>query len=256
MKQFGLIGYPLSHSFSEKYFTEKFEREGIVDCAYALYPLENIEDIRLLFQVEKDLGGLNVTIPYKESVIEYLDGLDPIAQKIGAVNCIRIDEIQRIGYNTDYAGFRDALLPLLGRGHAQALVLGTGGASKAVLYALQELGIVSVSVSRYAGKNAITYADLTADLMRSHTLIINTTPLGMYPNAADCPPIAYEHLTSGHLLFDLIYNPAETLFMQKGRAKGAQVSNGYTMLQLQAEYAWEIWNQTDPEYRLMQSTAG
>lgn len=247
MRKFGLIGYPLSHSFSEKYFAQKFEREGITGCSYELFPLENIEDVRLLFEVQKDLRGLNVTIPYKESVIEYLDGLDPIAQKIGAVNCIRIDEIQRIGFNTDHAGFRDALKPLLLRQHTRALVLGTGGASKAVLYALQELGITTTIVSRTAGKYAISYADITAEMMRAHTLIINTTPLGMHPHVEDFPPLPYEHISPDHLLFDLIYNPAETVFMQKGRAQGAKVSNGYTMLQLQAEYAWDIWNEMEED---------
>ena len=177
MKLFGLIGFPLSHSFSEKFFSEKFEREDIEDCKYELYPLENIEDIRLLFEVNKDLKGLNVTIPYKESVIEYLDDLDDIAQKIGAINCIKIDEIQRVGYNTDYAGFRDSLKPLLKKHHTQALVLGTGGASKAVVYALQELGISTTLVSRKTGAAQLTYADINKEIIDILILINVLTSL-------------------------------------------------------------------------------
>jgi shikimate dehydrogenase len=245
MKRFGLIGFPLSHSFSEKYFSEKFQRDEIEDCTYELFPLENIEDVRLLFEVNKDLAGLNVTIPYKESVIEYLDDLDPIAQKIGAVNCIHIDEIQRTGYNTDWLGFRDALTPLLHQPHQHALVLGTGGASKAVMYALKTLGIHVTLVSRTKGHKHISYADITPAIMQQHTVIVNCTPLGMYPDVMQCPDIPYELITANHLLFDLIYNPGETLFLQKGKAKGALTSNGLEMLRLQAEYAWEIWNKSD-----------
>jgi len=247
MKRYGLIGFPLSHSFSEKYFTDRFLDEDIEDCKYELFPLENIEDVRLLFEVEKNIKGLNVTIPYKESIIEYLDGLDPVAQKIGAVNCIVVDDIQRIGYNTDFAGFRDALKPLLKPQHTQALVLGTGGASKAVIYTLRELGIAYTWVSRNPDHKRIGYADLTPAIIESHKLIINCTPLGMYPHVEDCPDIPYTALSSAHLLFDLIYNPTETLFMQKGKAQGASVSNGYEMLRLQAEYAWEIWNKAETE---------
>lgn len=247
MKRYGLIGYPLSHSFSEKYFTEKFRNEEITDCRYELFPLENIEDVRLLFEVEKNLKGLNVTIPYKESVIEYLDDLDPVAQTIGAVNCIVVNDIQRIGYNTDHAGFRDALKPLLRAHHTQALVLGTGGASKAVIYALREMQIPYTWVSRQADHKRIAYSDLTAEHIQSHKIIINCTPLGMYPDIDSCPDIPYAALGTHHLLFDLIYNPADTLFMQKGKAQGATVSNGYEMLRLQAEYAWDIWNAAQEE---------
>lgn len=247
MKRYGLIGFPLSHSFSEKYFTDKFLNEEIADCKYELFPLENIEDVRLLFEVEKNIKGLNVTIPYKESIIEYLDNLDPVAQKIGAVNCIVVDDIQRVGYNTDHAGFRDALKPLLQPHHTHALVLGTGGASKAVIYTLRELGIAYTWVSRNADHKRIRYSDISKDIIDTHKLIINCTPLGMYPQVESCPEIPYHLLTSAHLLFDLIYNPADTLFMQKGKAQGARVSNGYEMLRLQAEYAWEIWNQAEIE---------
>ncbi|HMU69554.1 MAG TPA: shikimate dehydrogenase [Chitinophagales bacterium] len=247
MKHFGLIGFPLSHSFSETYFREKFSREEIEDCIYELFPLENIEDVRLLFEVNKDLVGLNVTIPYKESVIEYLDDLDPVAQKIGAVNCIHIDEIQRTGYNTDWMGFRDAIKPFLNKPHQHALVLGTGGASKAVVYALRELGLHVTLVSRSSGNKKIAYGDITSDIIAHHTVIVNCTPLGMYPNTNECPDIPYDLITDQHLLFDLIYNPGETLFLQKGKAKGATISNGLEMLRLQAEYAWEIWNQQSEE---------
>lgn len=247
MKTYGLIGFPLSHSFSEKYFTDKFINEEIDDCIYKLFPLENIEDVRLLFEIEKNIKGLNVTIPYKESIIEYLDNLDPVAQKIGAVNCIVVDEIQRIGYNTDHAGFRDALKPLLKPQHTQALVLGTGGASKAVIYTLRELGVAYTWVSRNPDHKRIGYADITAEIMNTHTLIINCTPLGMYPDVEAAPDIPYQLITPEHLLFDLIYNPADTQFMQKGKAQGATVSNGYEMLRLQAEYAWEIWNKAENE---------
>lgn len=247
MKLFGLIGFPLSHSFSEKFFSEKFEREDIEDCKYELYPLENIEDIRLLFEVNKDLKGLNVTIPYKESVIEYLDDLDDIAQKIGAINCIKIDEIQRVGYNTDYAGFRDSLKPLLKKHHTQALVLGTGGASKAVVYALQELGISTTIVSRKAGAAQLSYADVNKTIMDSHTIIINCSPVGMYPDINQCPDIPYQFINSTHILYDLIYNPGKTMFLQHGEKQGATIKNGLEMLELQAEYAWEIWNRVEDE---------
>lgn len=247
MKKYGLIGFPLSHSFSEKYFNDKFRKEGIEDCTYELFPLENIEDIRLLFEVNKNLAGLNVTIPYKESVIEYLDVLDPVAQKIGAVNCIYIDEIQRIGYNTDHAGFRDALKPLLRPHHTKALVLGTGGASKAILYALKELGIAYSLVSRSTNGKNLLYSDITEQIMQEHTIIINCTPMGMYPDGMTFPDIPYQHITAQHLLFDLVYNPAETLFLQKGKQQGAAISNGLEMLRLQADYAWEIWTRTEEE---------
>lgn len=247
MNLFGLIGFPLSHSFSEKYFSDKFEREEIEDCKYELYPLENIEDIRFLFEVNKELKGLNVTIPYKESVIEYLDDLDDVAQKIGAINCIKIDEIQRVGYNTDYAGFRDSLKPLLKKHHTKALILGTGGASKAVVYALQELGISTTLVSRKPGAAQLTYADINKEIIDNHTIIINCSPVGMYPDINQCPDIPYQFINSNHILYDLIYNPGKTMFLQHGEKQGATIKNGLEMLELQAEYAWEIWNRVDDE---------
>jgi len=247
MKLFGLIGFPLTHSFSEKYFSDKFRKEEIEECKYELYPLENVEDVRFLFEVNKELKGLNVTIPYKESVIEYLDDLDDIAQKIGAVNCIKIDEIQRVGYNTDYAGFRDSLKPLLKKHHTKALVLGTGGASKAVEYALNELGIQTTLVSRKEGTTELTYQQLTKEIISQHPIIINCTPVGMYPDIQLCPEIPYEFITAQHILYDLIYNPGKTLFLEKGEKQGATIKNGLQMLELQAEYAWEIWNNESEE---------
>ncbi|MBK8344055.1 MAG: shikimate dehydrogenase [Bacteroidetes bacterium] len=247
MKLFGLIGFPLTHSFSEKYFSDKFRKEEIEECKYELYPLENVEDVRFLFEVNKELKGLNVTIPYKESVIEYLDDLDDIAQKIGAVNCIKIDEIQRVGYNTDYAGFRDSLKPLLKKHHTKALVLGTGGASKAVVYALNELGIQTTLVSRKEGTTELTYQQLTKEIISQHPIIINCTPVGMYPDIQLCPEIPYEFITAQHILYDLIYNPGKTLFLEKGEKQGATIKNGLQMLELQAEYAWEIWNNESEE---------
>lgn len=242
MRKFGLIGYPLSHSFSEKYFAGKFEKEEIEDCSYSLFPLENIEDVRFLFEVEKDLHGLNVTIPYKETVIEYLDDLDETAQKIGAVNCIKIDEIQKVGYNTDYAAFRDSLKPLLKQHHKKALILGTGGASKAVNYALQELNIQPVFVSRNKLENNFIYSELNGDIISEFPVIINCTPTGMYPDINISPALPYHLLSKNNLLFDLIYNPEKTLFLQQGEKQGCIVKNGLEMLELQAEYAWEIWN--------------
>ncbi|MBC8172730.1 MAG: shikimate dehydrogenase [Chitinophagales bacterium] len=243
MKRFGLIGYPLTHSFSKKYFTEKFKREEIEDCIYELYQLENIDDVRLLFEVNKDLCGLNVTIPYKETIIHYLENLDDTAQKIGAVNCIHINEIEKTGFNTDCLGFRDAIKPLLQPHHKKALVLGTGGSSKAVVYALHELDIEHVCVSRTKSHSNFSYSDIDKTILEEYPIIINTSPVGMYPNLHVSPDIPYEYLTPSHLCFDLIYNPEETLFLQKAKHQGAQVKNGLEMLELQAEYAWKIWNQ-------------
>ncbi len=244
MKRFGLIGYPLTHSFSQKYFTKKFAKEKIDDCIYELFPLENIDDIRLLLEVNKDLCGLNVTIPYKERVIDYLDDLDETAKKIGAVNCIKIDQIEKTGYNTDWLGFLDSIKPLLKSHHKKALILGTGGSSKAVAYALNHLNIQVRYVSRNKSAQGLTYAEINKKLLDEFTVLINTSPLGMYPEINLCPDIPYEAITPRHLIFDLIYNPEETLFLQKARQQGAVIKNGLEMLSLQAEYAWGIWNQS------------
>lgn len=241
MKRYGLIGYPLTHSFSQKYFTEKFAAEEIEGCSYELFPLENIDDIRLLFEIEKNLCGLNVTIPYKESVIEYLDNLDPVAAEIGAVNCIAIDAFHKTGYNTDWLGFIDAIKPYLEPHHTHALVLGTGGAAKAVKYACKQLGIETVSASRNSAE-AISYQDIDKNILAKYFLIINTTPVGMFPEINTSPDIPYSYLTAKHLVFDLIYNPEETAFMRKAKQQGAKTINGYNMLVHQAEHAWKIWN--------------
>lgn len=247
MRLFGLIGYPLSHSFSKKYFGEKFEKEGISDASYALFEMPDIAGFQELSSQQPHLRGLNVTIPYKEAVIPYLDELDASAQKVGAVNVILFQEARRIGYNSDYYGFKQSLqnwLPKSKR-NPNALVLGTGGASKAVAAALTDLKIPFYLVSRKAGANCLSYEQLQArpDILQRSRLIINTTPLGMAPNTEAAPPIEYDKLSSEYFLYDLVYNPAQTRFMQLGKEKGATVKNGLEMLHLQAERAWEIWNE-------------
>ncbi|MFY0253751.1 shikimate dehydrogenase family protein [Chitinophaga sp. 30R24] len=242
MKIYGLIGYPLSHSFSKGFFKEKFEKENIAGCLYENFPIPAITELPNLLAQQPQLQGLNVTIPYKEAVIPYLDELSKAAAQIGAVNCIQIENGRKKGYNTDVIGFSKSLQPLLQPQHTHALVLGTGGAAKAIMYALQQLGIAYTVVSRKAGNGAVPYESLTQSVMEQHTLIVNTTPLGMYPQVDTLPEIPYQHLTSRHLLYDLVYNPAETAFLQKGAAQGAAVKNGHEMLILQAEASWEIWN--------------
>ncbi|WP_114782236.1 shikimate dehydrogenase family protein [Botryobacter ruber] len=243
MRKFGLIGKKLGHSFSKKYFTEKFTREGINDAVYDLYELESIEAFPALLAREPELVGLNVTVPYKEVVIPFLDELDPAAARIGAVNTIRIQNGRKTGYNTDYIGFKHTLekfFPV--QPGAKALVLGTGGASKAVVAALDALQIAHTYVSRNPPAGGVTYEELNQEMLAAHQLIINTTPLGMYPATEACPPLPYEHLTPAHYLYDLVYNPENTTFMQKGAAAGAQVMNGLDMLYQQADAAWAIWN--------------
>lgn len=242
---FGLIGYPLSHSFSKKYFSEKFAREGIEDARYELFPLEDIAGLPDLWQRYPNLRGLNVTIPHKQAVMAYLDDLDPAAAAVGAVNTIRISDGKRMGYNTDIYGFEQSLRKKLAETNlnlGQALVLGTGGAAKAVVYVLQQMNIHPVLVSRRAASGQLTYGELPKESMDDFPMIVNTTPLGMHPRVDQCPDIPYEELGPGHLLYDLVYNPAETLFMRRGAAQGAFTINGLNMLILQAEKAWEIWN--------------
>ncbi|GAB4022888.1 shikimate dehydrogenase family protein [Spirosoma koreense] len=247
MTRYGLIGYPLTHSFSQRYFTEKFTREGIADSRYDLFELPDIGTLPELFRLP-ELKGLNVTIPYKQAVQPYLDRLDASAEKIGAVNVIRIEpDGSRTGYNSDYYGFRQALtdwLTSLGRSTTdlQALVLGTGGASKAVTVALTDLGIRFAYVSRTKTETTFTYDDLPA-LLAHYPLIINASPVGTYPNVDQAPILPYSLLTNRHLLYDLVYNPAETKFMQLGQQQGASTQNGLRMLELQADKAWEIWQQ-------------
>ncbi len=238
-QQFGIIGYPLEHSFSAPYFNEKFARERI-DAVYEAYPIQHVEEFVGLCQMY-DFIGLNVTYPYKESIIPYLDALDETAAAIGAVNVIRFVNGKKIGYNTDVIGFMEALKPLLQPHHKTALILGTGGAAKAITYALQQLEIGYTFVSRDAAKGII-YDHLTQDIILSHPLIINCTPLGMYPDTDTYPAIPYEYLTAKHLLYDVVYNPEKTIFLEKGEAQGASVQNGLSMLYGQAEAAWAIWH--------------
>ncbi|HTR27753.1 MAG TPA: shikimate dehydrogenase [Puia sp.] len=243
MKRYGLIGYPLSHSFSQRYFTEKFEREGIRDCSYSNFPLTDIGELPAIL-ADPDLCGLNVTIPYKQQIIPFLSELTPVVESIGACNCIRIVAGQLVGHNTDVVGFERSLLPQLKPHHRQALILGTGGASKAVEYVLHQLGIGYRLVSRTPRPDTgdLAYADIDAGVLAAATLVVNTTPIGMYPNVDVCPPLPYEALTPRHYLFDLIYNPEKTLFLQKGAGRGAAIANGHDMLVLQAEESWRIWN--------------
>lgn len=243
MKLYGLIGHPLSHSFSKKYFTEKFEKEDIADCKYEFFDIDNIEKLSSILKQNPDLIGLNVTIPYKESVIPYLTELSPEAKEIGAVNTIKIDGEKLIGYNTDYFGFKQSLKPFIEINHERALILGTGGASKAVAYALKSININCLFVSRNPkNDNEISYDDINDYVIKHHQIIVNTTPIGTFPNINDKPNLDYSLITSGHLLYDLVYNPTETVFLREGKQRGAITLNGYQMLQLQAEKAWEIWN--------------
>lgn len=246
MKRFGLIGYPLGHSFSKKYFSEKFEKEGLQNLEYELYPIESIEELPELIKSEKGLSGLNVTIPYKEQVIAYLDEIDPKAERIGDVNCIKIQGKKLIGYNTDYSGFKESLVKFVGPNPMpeRALILGTGGASKAVKAALEDLGIEHQFVSRNPKEGQLSYDLLNTQysILHAAKLIINTTPLGMAPNTDTLPPLPYEQLTKEHFLYDLVYNPLKTAFMQKGIDAKCWVKNGLEMLHGQAEAAWEIWN--------------
>jgi len=245
MKTYGLIGFPLSHSFSQKYFVEKFKQEGISDCEFKNFPNKNINDFSALIKSNPTLCGLSVTIPHKQSVIKFLDEIDASAKEIGAVNCIKRWQMadgrwQMVGYNTDIFGFEQSLKPLLKSHHEGALILGTGGASKAVSYILDKSKIKFRYISRTS--KYLSYIDINERIIQENLLIINTTPLGMFPNINDCPNIPYQFITSKHLLYDLTYNPEESLFLKKGKEKGAQIKNGLEMLHLQAEKAWEIWN--------------
>jgi shikimate dehydrogenase len=244
VRKFGLIGYPLGHSFSKKYFSEKFVREGIQGCQFELYPIESISEFPQLMDRESSLEGLSVTIPYKEQVIPYLDALDPACAQIGAVNCIRIRAGRKTGFNTDYLGFKHSLQSWLGTEIPNALVLGTGGASKAVQHSLREFGTSYRIVSRNQMEGQLTYDDLRdqPEWLASHPLIINTTPLGTYPQVEDLPNIPLEQLNAAHRVYDLVYNPPITRLMQECIARGGTAKNGQDMLELQAEAAWSIWN--------------
>lgn len=244
MKIFGLIGYPLGHSFSQPFFTEKFKREGIAHCEYRNFPIPEIGALKDVLQNHPDLAGLNVTIPYKEQVIPFLHHMQPVVQAIGACNCIRIENGELTGFNTDVIGFERSLSEKLKPEHNKALVLGTGGAAKAVCYVLEQKGIPYFIVSRTpSGSNQIRYEDVTPAIIDEYTLIINTTPLGMYPKEDTCPALPYEAMSAKHYLFDLVYNPAQTLFLRKGAEFGAATKNGMDMLVIQAEESWRIWNE-------------
>lgn len=242
MRLYGLIGYPLSHSFSKKYFTEKFERERLNDCRYELFPLSSIEALPQLLKQYPELCGLNVTIPYKEQVLSYLHSENELVQAIRACNCIDIRNGKLKGYNTDVLGFERSLLEQWQPHHKKALILGTGGVSKAVQYIVQKMGLAYRYVSRKPGVHNFSYEQLTPAIMQEYTLIVNTTPLGMYPNITEAPPIPYEALTPKHYLFDMVYNPEKTLFLKMGAERGAVIKNGYDMLEIQADESWEIWN--------------
>ncbi len=244
MRQFGLIGYPLSHSFSKKYFTEKFAAEGLVDCVYENYSIPSINELENVLSKNPLLEGFNITIPYKEQVIAYLSEKSDVVKQIGACNCVSIKNGSLKGYNTDVTGFELSLKEKLKSSHKKGLILGTGGAAKAVEYVLQKLNIGHKYVSRSPVAGNLSYTDLTEDIIAEYTLIINTTPLGMYPNIQEMPPIPYHSLTANHYLFDLVYNPAKTVFLQKGEERGAAIKNGEDMLVIQAEESWKIWNKT------------
>jgi shikimate dehydrogenase len=244
MRKFGLIGFPLEQSFSNKFFTAKFEAENLKDCKHFVYSIRSIDEFEKVIS-DPELVGLNVTIPYKKSVIPYLHELNDVVQKIQACNCIKIRDGKLKGYNTDVIGFEKSLLPLLQTHHNKALILGTGGSASAVEYVLEKLGIDFKFVSRTKDKDSgfISYEDLDANILQSHHLIINCTPLGMYPKVDDFPNIPYHYLTNKHLLYDLIYNPEKTTFLTKGLEHRAAVKNGFEMLILQAEESWKIWNE-------------
>jgi shikimate dehydrogenase len=247
MDKYGLIGYPLGHSFSISYFNQKFADEGI-NAKFENFEIENIDQLQEVLDMNPDLRGLNVTIPYKEKVIEYLDSITPEAQSIGAVNVIRVThegkKIKLKGYNSDVIGFTKSIEPMLDKKwHQKALILGTGGASKAINYGLKSLGLETVFVSRYQRPGTIQYEQITPEVVREYNVIVNCTPLGMYPHTDECPLLPYEAMDYHTILYDLIYNPDETLFMKRGREHGADVKNGLEMLLLQAFVSWEFWHE-------------
>lgn len=242
MKLYGLIGKPLSHSFSHRWFNEKFNREGLIDHRYELFPIDAPEKLADLLEQHPDLAGLNVTIPYKKTVMPLLDEIDPLAAAVGAVNTIAICSDRTIGHNTDVIGFRSTLAPLLDGERPRALVLGSGGASRAVVYVLKELGIRFRVVSRSRERGDLTWDLLDPTVIKVCPLIINTTPLGMSPAVHERPGLPYDAIGHKHTLIDLVYNPEETVFLRNGRERGARTMNGLHMLQAQAEASWKIWN--------------
>lgn len=262
MRLFGLIGFPLSHSFSVKYFTDKFQREGITDALYKAFPITDINLLPDLIKCHPNLQGFNVTIPYKEAIIPLLDELDATAKAVGAVNtvvCFQFPvsglgtvETKMVGFNTDIYGFRQSIKPFLASHHEKALILGTGGASKAVEYVLREIGVECIFVSRSAfdyaqsdkgpQRTVLSYGDLNEHVMAMCKLIVNCSPVGTFPNENEAPEIPYDYISQDHFLYDLVYNPEETEFLKRGKAKGAMVMNGLDMLKMQAEEAWKIWS--------------
>jgi shikimate dehydrogenase len=252
LRKFGLIGYPLSHSFSKGYFADKFQQLSITDAQYDNYLIPSIVAFEKLWEQDPALNGLNVTIPYKKEVIPFLHHPSAVVTEINACNCIRKFNGVLYGYNTDVIGFQKSLQPFLKPNHTAALILGTGGAAAAVEWVMRNLKIQYKLVSRSKSRSEksddslISYSELTSEIITAHTLIINTSPLGMYPNVNDAPDIPYEAISSNHHLFDLIYNPSETLFLQKGAAQGATIQNGLEMLHIQAEESWNIWNAATP----------
>lgn len=244
MRRFGLIGFPLSHSFSPAYFSTKFNSEGYTDCLYEAFPIKSVEELTSLLADNPDLEGLNVTIPYKKDVLPFLHHRTKEVKQMGACNCIRIQNQMLTGYNTDVIGFEKSLLPHLTNAHSKALILGTGGSAAAVEFVLRKLQIAFLFVSRNTqkGSSNLTYNEISSSILNEYKLIINTTPLGMYPDIQQCPDIPYEYLTKDHYLYDLVYNPEETLFLKKGAEKGAITKNGSDMLVIQAEESWKIWN--------------
>lgn len=246
MDKYGIIGYPLGHSFSPGFFNEKFRNEGI-DAVYEMYELSQIDLLPEIIASNPELCGLNVTIPYKQQIMQYLDELSEEAREIGAVNVVKVTHngknVHLKGFNSDVIGFSRSIEPLLEKHHKKALILGTGGAAQAIDYGLKQLGLETIKVSRYERPDTIQYDKITPDVIKEYKVIINCTPIGMYPNTEECPNLPYEAMDSQHLLYDLIYNPDTTLFMKKGMERGAVVKNGLEMLLLQAYASWEFWHE-------------
>ena len=247
MKKYGLVGFPLTHSFSKKYFTDKFQRENLFQCVYENFEIQDVGDFKNLFDKEPELLGINITVPYKKAVMNILNEIDPEAKKIGAVNTIKVTRTEGKtklkGFNTDVIGFEISLRNGFVAQHKHALILGTGGSSNAIAAALFKMGIEYLKVSRNASSNIILYTQLSKEVISEHTLIINCTPLGMFPLIDLFPEIPYEYITEKHFLYDMVYNPEETVFLRKGKEMGAYTNNGFEMLCIQAEASWKIWNE-------------
>lgn len=243
MRLYGLLGFPLTHSFSQQYFTEKFIQLGIADAVYQNFSIPTIAELAKILAADNGLLGFNITIPYKKQVLDFLASSTPAVQQMGACNCVRIRKGKLMGFNTDIVGFEQSLTPFLKANHTHALILGTGGAAAAVQYVLRKLNIKYTNVSRNAGEDCISYEMLDQSVMDQHALIINTSPVGQYPLVEEAPAIPYQFIGNRHHLFDLIYNPIETRFLSAGKQQGATTQNGYEMLVLQAEESWRIWNE-------------